>query len=194
MREKELQTACERINAKECLVLDKDDLKDNPKIWWKQDAIISVVNSWVTKWKADAIITFDAGGVSGHINHRAVSSAITQVLFPLNTNSNHVSENTPQQPLPSRPHSSCAPSQPSSLPENILASSTSLSQPSNFSSAYPLPCFTGQAPYLRMTQRAGRGTRTEGYLSRRWGRGSRMSMCFGRIRVRGAGIGGCICW
>lgn len=28
-------------------------------------------------WQIDAIITFDEGGVSGHINHRAVSAAVS---------------------------------------------------------------------------------------------------------------------
>jgi GlcNAc-PI de-N-acetylase len=78
-RTEELQAACERIQAKECLVLDLDELQDNPKLWWKKDAIIPVVKSWVSTWKADAIITFDHDGVSGHINHRAVSKAITYV-------------------------------------------------------------------------------------------------------------------
>jgi N-acetylglucosaminylphosphatidylinositol deacetylase len=41
----------------------------------------------VEKWKADAVITFDNGGISGHINHKAVSSAIikyakTEPEFP----------------------------------------------------------------------------------------------------------------
>jgi hypothetical protein len=34
------------------------------------------VAEYVKKWKIDAIITFDDGGVSGHINHRAVGAGV----------------------------------------------------------------------------------------------------------------------
>jgi len=40
--------------------------------------IVPIVKSWVSNWKADAVITFDHGGISGHINHRAVSTAIAK--------------------------------------------------------------------------------------------------------------------
>jgi len=77
-RKNELKEACERIGAKECEVLDRQDLKDSPTLWWDQAVLTPIITSWVAKWKADAVITFDAGGVSGHINHRAVSAAIIQ--------------------------------------------------------------------------------------------------------------------
>jgi len=38
---------------------------------------MEVVEEYIKKWKVDAIITFDEGGISGHINHRAVSAAIS---------------------------------------------------------------------------------------------------------------------
>jgi len=62
-------------------------------------AITAVVKDYVAKWKVDVvsssrqpyfvpyhclrsyqILTFDSGGVSGHINHRAVSTAVRYVL------------------------------------------------------------------------------------------------------------------
>ena len=51
-------------------------MQDNPKIWWDQDLITNIVQSKIKEWQVDAILTFDSGGVSGHINHRAVSAAI----------------------------------------------------------------------------------------------------------------------
>jgi N-acetylglucosaminylphosphatidylinositol deacetylase len=51
-------------------------LQDNPKVWWDTDLIAKVVEEYVKRWKVDAIITFDDGGVSGHINHRAVSAGV----------------------------------------------------------------------------------------------------------------------
>jgi LmbE family N-acetylglucosaminyl deacetylase len=78
--------------------LDKPELQDNPKVWWDEDAITAVVKEYVAKWKVDVvsifhpksgdglltlggqILTFDSGGVSGHINHRAVSAAVRYVF------------------------------------------------------------------------------------------------------------------
>ena len=34
------------------------------------------VLEYVKKWNVEAIITFDEGGVSGHINHRAVGAGV----------------------------------------------------------------------------------------------------------------------
>lgn len=77
-RKAELKEACYRIGAKECEVLDSQDIKDDPKAWWNPAEVTPIVTSWVSKWKADAVITFDAGGISGHVNHRAVSHAIVE--------------------------------------------------------------------------------------------------------------------
>jgi N-acetylglucosaminylphosphatidylinositol deacetylase len=86
------------IDSARCLTLDKPELQDNPKVWWDEDAITTVVKDYVAKWKVDVvsifrqtcveslltlrnqILTFDSGGVSGHINHRAVSAAVRYVF------------------------------------------------------------------------------------------------------------------
>jgi N-acetylglucosaminylphosphatidylinositol deacetylase len=76
----ELEEACARIKAKGCVVVDNNhDLKDNPKLWWKKESVIKEVTKHMASWKSDAVITFDRGGVSGHINHRSVSQAIAYV-------------------------------------------------------------------------------------------------------------------
>jgi N-acetylglucosaminylphosphatidylinositol deacetylase len=36
----------------------------------------NVIEEYVKRWKIDAFITFDNGGVSGHINHRAVAAGV----------------------------------------------------------------------------------------------------------------------
>lgn len=85
--------------------MDHPGLQDNPKVWWDTELIESIVHEHVKKWEIDAvrrsyphsaaarpwhlprfspklttftpqIITFDDGGVSGHINHRAVSAGV----------------------------------------------------------------------------------------------------------------------
>ena len=63
-------------------------MQDNPKVWWDTNTVAQVVEEYVKTWKIDAIITFDDGGVSGHINHRAVAAGVrhhvltTQPLLP----------------------------------------------------------------------------------------------------------------
>ncbi|KAH8913116.1 LmbE-like protein [Coniochaeta sp. PMI_546] len=79
LRTSELKGSCQAlgINAGRCIALDHPALQDNPKLWWDIDLIESIVHEYVKKWDIDAIITFDEGGVSGHINHRAVSAAVS---------------------------------------------------------------------------------------------------------------------
>ncbi|KAK3937562.1 hypothetical protein QBC46DRAFT_392503 [Diplogelasinospora grovesii] len=79
LRSKELKGSCQSlgINVERCIALDHPDLQDNPKVWWDTALIESIVHEHVQKWDIDAIITFDEGGVSGHINHRAVSAAVS---------------------------------------------------------------------------------------------------------------------
>lgn len=56
------------------------DLQDNPSKWWPEFRIAAVVEQYVENWNIDGIVTFDDGGVSGHINHRAVSAGIEELL------------------------------------------------------------------------------------------------------------------
>ncbi|QUC17234.1 uncharacterized protein UV8b_01475 [Ustilaginoidea virens] len=81
-RKKELLGSCEAlgIDTTRCVALDHADLQDNPRVWWDEDKIKPILKEYVEKWSIDAIITFDEGGVSGHINHRAVSSAVNQYV------------------------------------------------------------------------------------------------------------------
>lgn len=102
MRKVELKGSCDAlgISPDRCVALDQKDLQDNPKVWWSEDAIIADVKEYVEKWKVDLvsigfsndsmimilkslhqILTFDIGGISGHINHRAVSAAIRYVPY-----------------------------------------------------------------------------------------------------------------
>ncbi|KAK4450948.1 hypothetical protein QBC34DRAFT_60813 [Podospora aff. communis PSN243] len=80
LRRKELAGSCKALGIDEsrCTALDHPDLQDNPKVWWNTDLIAKIVHEHVLKWEVDAIITFDEGGVSGHINHRAVSAAVSK--------------------------------------------------------------------------------------------------------------------
>ncbi|KAI9680379.1 MAG: hypothetical protein M1829_001265 [Trizodia sp. TS-e1964] len=77
-RKAEVQGSCSAlgIDPWRCDVLDLPDVQDNPHVWWPEKKIEGVVRGYVKKWGVDLIVTFDSGGVSGHINHRAVSAAV----------------------------------------------------------------------------------------------------------------------
>ncbi|KYK62126.1 glycan biosynthesis protein [Drechmeria coniospora] len=81
-RKKELLGSCAAlgIDSSRCVALDHPELQDNPKLWWNTTLIESIVGEHVAKWDINAIITFDEGGVSGHINHRAVSAAVSEYV------------------------------------------------------------------------------------------------------------------
>ncbi|GJN69921.1 N-acetylglucosaminyl phosphatidylinositol deacetylase [Purpureocillium lilacinum] len=81
-RKQELKGSCQAlgIDATRCEALDHPDLQDNPKVWWDTSIIQPILKDYVHKWDIDAIITFDEGGVSGHINHRAVSAAVSEYV------------------------------------------------------------------------------------------------------------------
>ncbi|KAB8228370.1 hypothetical protein ETB97_012794 [Aspergillus alliaceus] len=82
LRHSELQRSCAElgIKAERCVNLDHYELQDNPQRWWREDLIEELVAQHVKKWNIDLIITFDDGGISGHINHRAVSAGVSKYI------------------------------------------------------------------------------------------------------------------
>ncbi|KAL1910608.1 hypothetical protein Sste5344_003505 [Sporothrix stenoceras] len=82
LRKKELLGSCAalQIDPARCIALDHPELQDNPTVWWDTALVQTIVQEYIDKWNIDAIITFDEGGVSGHINHRAVSAAIRELV------------------------------------------------------------------------------------------------------------------
>jgi len=83
-RKEELHGACNTLGITRqdrCVVLDHAALQDNPKVWWDTDTVAQVVGEYVKRWNIEAIITFDDGGVSGHINHRAVAAGIRHLAL-----------------------------------------------------------------------------------------------------------------
>ncbi|RLL93555.1 hypothetical protein CFD26_101765 [Aspergillus turcosus] len=81
-RRQEIRDSCSVLGIipSRCVVLDEAELQDNPRKWWDEDLIEELVASHVRKWNVDLIITFDNGGVSGHINHRAVSAGVRKYI------------------------------------------------------------------------------------------------------------------
>ncbi|CAF1316366.1 unnamed protein product [Adineta steineri] len=78
IREKELNGSCQQlgIDLSRCLSLNLTDLQDNPHRWWPKWNISDVVQKYVKKFHIDLLITFDRGGISGHINHKSVALGI----------------------------------------------------------------------------------------------------------------------
>ncbi|MBW0488704.1 hypothetical protein O181_028419 [Austropuccinia psidii MF-1] len=86
-RKKELKHSCHQLGIREerCEVIDISSVQDDPKNWWPTDLISKIVKEHIDRWMIDSLITFDDWGVSGHINHRAVSAAVTQLALKLNS-------------------------------------------------------------------------------------------------------------
>ncbi|KAE8136326.1 putative deacetylase LmbE-like domain-containing protein [Aspergillus pseudotamarii] len=80
IRHAELLRSCAELGIKpaRCVNLDHYELQDNPQKWWREDLIEELVGQYVEKWNIDLIITFDNGGISGHVNHRAVSAGVSK--------------------------------------------------------------------------------------------------------------------
>ncbi|KOS38485.1 hypothetical protein ACN38_g10695 [Penicillium nordicum] len=77
-RQKEIHKSCAALGISQdhCVVLNHPDLQDNPEKWWDENLVQDIIAPYIKKWKADLIMSFDQGGISGHINHRAVSAGI----------------------------------------------------------------------------------------------------------------------
>ncbi|EFP86203.2 uncharacterized protein PGTG_12159 [Puccinia graminis f. sp. tritici CRL 75-36-700-3] len=101
LRRKELLGSCKQLGIREdrCDVLDISQIQDDPIIWWPVDRIGKLVNEHIERWMIDSIVTFDDYGVSGHINHRAVSASVTELAISLYKKSvapNHSSTKSPK--------------------------------------------------------------------------------------------------
>jgi N-acetylglucosaminylphosphatidylinositol deacetylase len=78
VRALELYGSCRALNIpkEHCISLDLPHIQDNPKVWWSEQELIPIINEYINKWSIDLLITFDDKGISGHMNHRAIASAI----------------------------------------------------------------------------------------------------------------------
>ena len=81
-RAMELRGSCGvlEIPTERCISLDIAGIQDNPKDWWSENTLIPIIEEHVQKWSIDVMVSFDRDGISGHINHRAVGSAVRSVF------------------------------------------------------------------------------------------------------------------
>ncbi|GAA5948155.1 hypothetical protein JCM3775_003141 [Rhodotorula graminis] len=81
IRRQELGASCDALGIARdrCTALDLPTLRDDPTVWWETEEVEQVVRRYVKAWDVDAVISFDDYGVSGHANHRALSSALSSI-------------------------------------------------------------------------------------------------------------------
>ncbi|XP_020664734.3 N-acetylglucosaminyl-phosphatidylinositol de-N-acetylase [Pogona vitticeps] len=78
VRKKELLDSCAvlGIPSSHVTVIDHRDLPDHPSVKWDVQLLSSLILKHVETNQIALIVTFDAGGVSGHMNHVSLYAAI----------------------------------------------------------------------------------------------------------------------
>ena len=74
-REDELNKCAKYLGFESAKIINDKDLPDSMTIEWPLEKIRQHVQECIVNKNIEAIITFDDYGVSGHLNHRAVSRA-----------------------------------------------------------------------------------------------------------------------
>ncbi|XP_057573052.1 N-acetylglucosaminyl-phosphatidylinositol de-N-acetylase isoform X3 [Hippopotamus amphibius kiboko] len=78
IRKKELLQSCDvlGIPASNVVIIDNRDFPDDPGVRWDTEQVASVLLRHVEAHGIHLVVTFDAGGVSGHSNHTALYEAV----------------------------------------------------------------------------------------------------------------------
>ncbi|KAF1604651.1 UNVERIFIED_CONTAM: N-acetylglucosaminyl-phosphatidylinositol de-N-acetylase, partial [Eudyptes pachyrhynchus] len=78
IRKKELEQSCFLLGipASDVTVLDHRDLPDNPAVEWDTQLLAAFVLKHIEANNINLVVTFDAGGVSGHANHISLYAAL----------------------------------------------------------------------------------------------------------------------
>ncbi|KFQ14507.1 N-acetylglucosaminyl-phosphatidylinositol de-N-acetylase, partial [Leptosomus discolor] len=78
IRKKELEQSCFLLGIPACdvTVIDHRDLPDNPAVEWDTQLLATFVLKHIEANNINLVVTFDAGGVSGHANHISLYAAL----------------------------------------------------------------------------------------------------------------------
>ncbi|NXI16646.1 PIGL acetylase, partial [Irena cyanogastra] len=78
IRKKELEQSCcvLGIPASDVTVIDHRDLPDDPAVEWDTQLLATLVLEHIEAKNINLVVTFDAGGVSGHANHVSLHTAV----------------------------------------------------------------------------------------------------------------------
>ncbi|NXM08167.1 PIGL acetylase, partial [Tyrannus savana] len=85
IRKKELEQSCRVLGIPESdvTVVDHRDLPDNPAVEWDTHLLATIVLKHIEAKNINLVVTFDAGGVSGHANHISLYSAVRYSVLSL---------------------------------------------------------------------------------------------------------------
>ncbi|XP_042647278.1 N-acetylglucosaminyl-phosphatidylinositol de-N-acetylase isoform X3 [Tyto alba] len=80
IRKKELEQSCFLLGipASDVAVIDHRNLPDSPAVEWDTQLLAAFVLKHIEANNIDLVVTFDAGGVSGHANHISLYTAVRQ--------------------------------------------------------------------------------------------------------------------
>ncbi|XP_059524516.1 N-acetylglucosaminyl-phosphatidylinositol de-N-acetylase isoform X1 [Myotis daubentonii] len=78
IRKKELLQSCDvlGIPPTNVMIIDSRDFPDDPGVQWDTEHVASVLLQHIEVNDINLVVTFDAGGVSGHRNHVALYAAV----------------------------------------------------------------------------------------------------------------------
>ncbi|NXO98708.1 PIGL acetylase, partial [Certhia brachydactyla] len=85
IRKKELEQSCCALGipASDVTVIDHRDLPDDPAVEWDTQLLATLVLKHIEAKNINLVVTFDAGGVSGHANHISLYTAVRYNLCKL---------------------------------------------------------------------------------------------------------------
>ncbi|NWS42920.1 PIGL acetylase, partial [Probosciger aterrimus] len=83
IRKKELEQSCLLlgVHASNVTVIDHRDLPDNPAVEWDTQLLAAFVLKHIEANNINLVVTFDAGGVSGHANHISLYTALRYIFI-----------------------------------------------------------------------------------------------------------------
>lgn len=144
VRAQELRESATRalgvIQADDVEVVDDEELRDGPLHQWNVEKIGRIVGEYVQARGVETIITFDEGGVSGHLNHIAVHHGVARYLALHSQQQKHIRKRStinsslPPASPPSSSSSSILTYRGSSACSDEAASSQSSTHPQRSSS------------------------------------------------------------
>ncbi|NXF87092.1 PIGL acetylase, partial [Eubucco bourcierii] len=78
VRKKELEQSCSLLGipASAVTVIDHRELPDDPAVEWDTQLLATFVLKHIEANNINLVVTFDAGGVSGHANHISLYTAL----------------------------------------------------------------------------------------------------------------------
>ncbi|XP_031323409.1 N-acetylglucosaminyl-phosphatidylinositol de-N-acetylase isoform X1 [Camelus dromedarius] len=78
IRKKELLQSCEvlGIPPSSVMIIDHRDFPDDPGVQWDTQRVADIILRHIEDNGINLVVTFDAGGVSGHRNHAALYAAV----------------------------------------------------------------------------------------------------------------------